>query len=81
VKGGEIVVLTGQSQLAPGTRVAMSAGNSAPGDKIQAGRSNKYFNTIHSPPDRDLAVDGGGIAGGARRVLATGCYDARVLEE
>jgi multidrug efflux system membrane fusion protein len=33
VKGGEDVVLTGQSRLAPGTRVAMSAGNSAPGDK------------------------------------------------
>jgi len=33
VKGGEIVVLTGQSRLAPGTRVAMSAGNSAPGDQ------------------------------------------------
>ena len=33
VIGGEDVVLTGQSRLAPGTRVAMSAGNPAPGDK------------------------------------------------
>lgn len=31
VSGGQDVVLTGQSRLAPGTRVAMSAGNPAPG--------------------------------------------------
>jgi multidrug efflux system membrane fusion protein len=40
VKGGEDVVLTGQSRLAPGTRVAMSAGSPAPGARRQElGRS------------------------------------------
>src|ERR1700733_984983 len=33
LKGGENVVLTGQSRLSPGTRVAMNASSSAPGNK------------------------------------------------
>lgn len=33
VNGGENVVVTGQSRLAPGTRVAVNAGNPAPGNK------------------------------------------------
>jgi membrane fusion protein, multidrug efflux system len=33
LQGGETIVLSGQSRLAPGTRVALNAGNAAPGGK------------------------------------------------